>query len=72
MKTPQTFIDAEIKSVELSSIARGNNPVEITWKSGEVSVIRFSTKKEAKYYYDWITGNPKHPIHKNNKEFFFG
>jgi hypothetical protein len=67
--TPQTFIDTQIKSVELVNISRGKWKVQITWNTtDEISNVFYSNKKDAKYYYDWITNNPKHPIHQNNKE----
>ena len=59
----------KIVKVENLHIKRGENRIVITWNTGEVGSIFFSTKIQAKYYYDWITGNPKHPIHKNNEEF---
>lgn len=65
MKTHQIVLDPKIKSVELTSIGRGNHDIEITYQNGGVIVSRFSTKKEAKEYYDWITNNPKHSLHKN-------
>lgn len=68
--TPQTFIDTEIKSVELSYVM-GNHIVEITWNNDDDnSIIRFNKKGDAVYYYDWITNSPRHPMHKNNKELF--
>jgi hypothetical protein len=61
--------EGKIVKVENLHIKRGKNQIVITWNTGEVSSIFFSSKKEAKYYYDWVTNNPKHPIHQNNKEF---
>jgi len=65
------YIDQNIVSVELSTIKRGLHKVFVNWNTKEQSSITFSTKKEAKYYYDYVTGNPNHPIHKNNREFGF-
>jgi hypothetical protein len=70
--TPETFIDTQIKSVELVNISRGKWKVQITWNTTDkISYVFFSNKKSAKSYYDWITGNPKHPLHIIAKENFF-
>jgi hypothetical protein len=67
------FIPNEEKIVKVENlhIKRGENRIVITWNTGEVGSIFFSSKKEAKYYYDWITGNPKHPLHIIAKEHYF-
>lgn len=62
------YIDPKIKSVELQTIKRGSYKVVYTWKNNKVGSVSFSTKKDAQYYYNWITGNPKHNLHKINKE----
>lgn len=65
----KNFIDPQIQDVVLESKTRGC-VVTVKWNnSTEESKIHFSTKKEGKYYYDWVTGNPNHPVHKNNKMF---
>jgi hypothetical protein len=70
--TPQTFIDTQIKSVELVNISRGKWQVKIFWNNtDEIASVFYSNKKDAKYYYDWITGNPKHPLHIIAKEHYF-
>ena len=63
-----TYIDENITSVELQTIKRGSYKVLVNWNTNEQSSISFSNKKDAQYYYDWVTGNPNHPIHKNNFE----
>ena len=63
-----TYIDENITSVELHTIKRGSYKVLVNWNTNEQSSISFSNKKDAQYYYDWVTGNPNHPIHKNNFE----
>lgn len=65
----KTFIDPEIVSVELQTIKRGSHKVFVNWNTQQTSSITFSSKKDAQYYYDWITCSPKHPLHKLNKEF---
>ena len=67
MKTQNQYIDKDITSVELQTIKRGSHKVYVKWNNQEISSVCFSTKKEAQYYYNWITGNPSHPIHKHNK-----
>ena len=63
-----TYIDENITSVELQTINRGSHKVLVNWNTNEQSSVSFSNKKDAKNYYDWITLNPNHPIHKNNLE----
>ena len=63
-----TYIDENITSVELQTIKRGSYKVLVNWNTNEQSSISFSNKKDAQYYYDWVTGNPNHPIHKSNFE----
>lgn len=63
------YIDPNIVSVELTTIKRGSHKVLVNWNTNEQSSVSFSNKKDAQYYYDWVTGNPNHPIHKNNVEF---
>ena len=63
------YIDPNIVSVELTTIKRGSHKVLVNWNTNEQSSVSFSNKKDAQYYYDWVTGNPNHPIHKNNFEF---
>ena len=61
-----TYIDSNIKSVELLTIKRGSHKVLINWVSGDVSSISFSNKKDAEYYIKWLSNDPTHPIHKSN------
>jgi len=63
------YIDEKIQDVKLTTLGRGKHKVEIFWNTNEVSYIMFSTKKEAKYYYDWVCKNPKHTLHKNDPNF---
>lgn len=66
-----TFIDDKIQQVVLEPKTRGAI-VCVKWNSGNTSQIHFKTKKEAKYYFRWVTGDPKHPIHQNHREITMG
>lgn len=61
-----TYIDENIKSVELQTIKSGSHKVLVNWNTNEQSSISFSNKKDAEYYIKWISNDPTHPIHKNN------
>ena len=67
MKTQNQYIDKDIASVELVKMKRGSYVVSVKWENTAISQVFFSNQKDAKYYYNWITGNPSHPIHKHNK-----
>jgi len=54
----QTFIDPEIKSIEVDYIM--GYVVSITWNNDErKSVIRFNKQKDAVNYYNWLKGITK-------------
>jgi len=60
-----SYVDKDIKNVEIQTIKRGLYKVVISWLSTvEQASVTFYTKKEAVSYYKWLTMNPSHPIHK--------
>ena len=61
------FVQDDIQSVEIVNLKKGGKVV-ITLKDDTFQpYVTFSSKKELKAYYDWITCNPKHPIHEMNQ-----